>query len=99
MSLEPHEVKSLIADVLAEQHRLQPDDIDKAVQKALTAILDSFGIDEGDRKELRADFIHLRKWRKSVDAATSLTFKVVVGTLVSGVLGALWLGFKALMGK
>jgi hypothetical protein len=32
------------------------------------------------------DFLHLRRWRKSVEQAQSLTFKAVVGTIVSGLL-------------
>ncbi len=67
--------------------------------RTIASILTSFGIEEEDRAELRADFIHLRKWRKSVDQATSLTFKVVVTALVTGFVGAVWLGFKTLLGK
>jgi hypothetical protein len=51
------------------------------------------------RIELRADFIHLRKWRKSVEQAQGLTFKVIVTALVTGFVGAVWLGFKTLLGK
>ncbi|XUM19733.1 hypothetical protein ACRAVF_18890 [Bradyrhizobium oligotrophicum S58] len=85
--------------MLAEQRAVAPPDLDTVVLKTISTILTSFGIEEEDRKELQADFRHLRKWRKSVESAQSLTFKVVVGTIASGVLGALWLGFKTLMGK
>lgn len=95
----PHEIKAIVAETLAEQQRLHNDDIDSVVLKTLSTILTSFGIEEEDRKELKADFVHLRKWRKSVDAATTLTFKVIVGTIVTGFLAALWVGLKAMLGK
>lgn len=93
------EVKEIVAEVLAEQKRLHNDQVDEVVLKTIATILTSFGIEEEDRVELRADFIHLRKWRKSVEQAQSLTFKVVLTAIVTGFIGAVWLGFKALMGK
>lgn len=93
------EVKETVAEVLAEQKRLHNAEVDEVVLRTIASILTSFGIEEEDRAELRADFIHLRKWRKSVDQATSLTFKVVVTALVTGFVGAIWLGFKTMLGK
>ncbi|MGY3359731.1 hypothetical protein ACVWZK_006394 [Bradyrhizobium sp. GM0.4] len=93
------DVRNVVAEVLAEQKRLHNDQVDEVVLRTIATILTSFGIEEEDRVELRADFIHLRKWRKSVEQAQTLTFKVVVAAIVSGVVGAFWLGFKALMGK
>ena len=49
--------------------------------------------------ELRADFQHLRRWRKSVEQAQSYTFKAVITVIVTGVLGAVWLGVKVMLGK
>ena len=37
---------------------------------------------------LRADFQHLRRWRKSVEQAQSYTFKAVITVIVAGVLVA-----------
>lgn len=93
------EIKAVIHGVLAEQDLLKPKDMDEVVLKTVATILTSFGIDEEDRKEIRADFVHLRKWRKSVEQAQGYTFKIVVTALVSGFLGAVWMGFKAMMGK
>ena len=49
--------------------------------------------------ELRADFQHLRRWRKSVEQAQSYTFKAVITIIVSGLVGAVWLGVKVMLGK
>ena len=93
------DIRTIVAETLAEQQRLQRDDIDALVLRAIATILTSFGIEEEDRKELRADFQHLRRWRKSVEQAQSYTFKAVITVIVAGVLGAVWLGVKTMLGK
>lgn len=97
--MQPHDVEAVVAAVLAEQQRLHKNTIDDVVLKTVVNLLTSFGFEEDERKELKKDFVHLRKWRKSVDAATGLSFKVIVGTIVSGFLAAVWIGAKALLGK
>jgi hypothetical protein len=69
------------------------------VLRAVATTLTSFGIEEDDRRELRADLQHLRRWRKSVEQAESYTFKAVVTVIVTGLLGAVWLGVKVVLGK
>jgi hypothetical protein len=49
--------------------------------------------------ELRADFQHLRRWRKSVEQAQGFTFKAAISIIVAGFLGAIWLGIKVMLGK
>ena len=93
------EVKLVVQEVLAEQKLLHPNDIDEVVLKTIATILTSFGIEEEDRKEIRADFVHLRKWRKSVEQAQGYTFKIVVTAIVTGFVGAVWMGFKTMLGK
>jgi hypothetical protein len=93
------DIKAIIAELLAEQQRLSRDDIDAIVLRAIATTLTSFGIEEEDRKELRADFQHLRRWRKSVEQAQSYTFKAVITVIVTGFMGAVWLGVKLMLGK
>lgn len=97
--MQASEIKTIVAEVLAEQKRLHNNEVDEVVLRTIATILTSFGIEEEDRVEIRADFVHLRKWRKSVEAAQGLTFKVIVTALVTGFIGAVWLGFKAILGK
>lgn len=78
---------------------LTKEDVETIVAEAVTQTLAQFGIEKGDHKELMADLSHLRKWRRSVEQAQSYTFKVVITTIVGGVLGALWLGFQAMLHK
>src|SRR6202011_5912188 len=49
--------------------------------------------------QLRADFQHLRRWRKCVEQAQSYTFKAVITVIVAGFVGAVWLGIKVMLGK
>lgn len=49
--------------------------------------------------EYRKDWEHARKWRLAIESATSKGFLAVVGIIVSGAAGALWLGIKAAVGK
>ena len=93
------DIRVIVVETLAEQQRLQYSSIDAAVQRAVASILTSFGIEEEDRKEVRADLQHLRRWRKSVEQAQSYTFKAVITVLVTGVIGAAWLGLKVMLGK
>jgi NADPH-dependent glutamate synthase beta subunit-like oxidoreductase len=93
------DVRAIVVETLAEQQRLRQEDIDAVVLKTVATTLTSFGIEEDDRRELRADFQHLRRWRRSVEQAQSYTFKAVITVLVTGIVGAVWLGIKATLGK
>jgi hypothetical protein len=97
--MRDEDIRTIVAETLAEQQRLQRDDIDAIVLRAIATILTSFGIEEEDRRELRADFQHLRRWRKSVEQAQSYTFKAVISVVVAGFVGAVWLGVKAVLGR
>jgi hypothetical protein len=97
--MRSEDIRVIVAETLAEQQRLHHDDIDDVVLKTIATILTSFGIDEGDRAELRADFQHLRRWRKSVEQAQSYTFKAVITVIVTGLVGAAWLGVKVMLGR
>jgi hypothetical protein len=99
MTVTTDDIKAVVAETLAEQRRLQRDEIDAVVLRAIATILTSFGIEEEDRKELKADFQHLRRWRKSVEQAQSYTFKAVITIIVSGFVGAVWLGVKVMLSK
>lgn len=93
------DVRAIVVETLAEQQRLRHDDIDAVVQKTVATTLSSFGIEEADRRDLRADLQHLRRWRRSVEQAQSYTFKAVITVIVTGFVGAVWLGIKATIGK
>jgi hypothetical protein len=97
--MQAADIRAIVIETLAEQQRLRHEDIDAVVLKAVATTLTSFGIEEADRRELRADFQHLRRWRRSVEQAQSYTFKAVITVIATGFVGAVWLGIKATLGK
>ena len=98
-TLHEDDIKTIVVETLAEQQRFHRDDVDAIVLRAVATTLTSFGIEEDDRRELRADLQHLRRWRKSVEQAQSYTFKAVVTVIATGLVGAVWLGVKVVLGK
>lgn len=98
-ALHEDDIKTIVIETLAEQQRFHRDDIDAIVLRAVATTLTSFGIEEEDRRELRADLQHLRRWRESVEQAQSYTFKAVVTVIATGLVGAVWLGVKVVLGK
>jgi hypothetical protein len=92
-------IRAVVVETLCEQQRNHRSDIDAVVDRAITTVFASFGIEEADRRELRSDFQHLRRWRKSVEQAQGFTFKAVISIIVAGFLGAVWLGIKAMLGR
>jgi hypothetical protein len=99
IDLQTADIRSIVVETLAEQQRLNQDDIEAVVLKTVATILSSFGIEDEDRRELRADLQHLRRWRRSVEQAQSYTFKAVISVIATGFVGAVWLGIKATLGK
>jgi hypothetical protein len=92
-------IRAVVAETMAEQQRLHHEDIDAVVLKAVVAILTSFGIEDDDRRELRADLQHLRRWRKSVEQAQSYTFKAVITIVFTAFVGVVGLGIKTVLSK
>lgn len=61
----------------------------EAVQEAFTKL----GIQHDDPLEMQRDFQHLRNWRQSVESVQRKGLMTVLGILLAGMAGALWLGF------
>ena len=97
--MEQSEVKQIVSEVLAEQKRLHNNDVDEVVLRTIATILTSFGIEERDRIELRADFQHLRRWRKATEQIERSGWRAIVTVLVTGICGLIWLGVQAKFGK
>ena len=98
-NLRDEDIRAIVLETLAEQQRLHRNDVDAIALKAVATTLMSLGINDDDRKELRADLDHLRRWRRSVEQVQSYTFKAVITVVVTGFVGAIWLGAKVMLGK
>jgi hypothetical protein len=96
---------AIIPFVLREKCKSKPSNF-PAVAFRPALLLDDLTMDHVDtapceyvRPEMRADFQHLRRWRKSAEQAQSYTFKAVITVIVTGFVGAVWLGIKVMLGK
>lgn len=72
------------------------DELSDLMQDAVRRALLEVGLG-GDTSELQRDMVHLRKWRVSVDAASTTTFKVAVTTITAGIFGMIWLGIQVVL--
>lgn len=97
--MTPEEIRSVVREVISEERRLYADQTDVVILKTVAAILTTFGLEDEDKREIRDDFAHLRKWRKSVEAVERIGWTTAITVIVTGLLGALLLGVKALLGK
>src|SRR4051812_37549015 len=97
--LDEEQIRAVVRAVLDAEADRRGKTLDDVVMKAVATILTSFGVEDDDRKELKADFSHLRRWRKSIEQAQGYTFKAVITVIATGLVGAVWLGIKTALGK
>ncbi|MGY3392921.1 uncharacterized protein (UPF0371 family) [Bradyrhizobium sp. USDA 3311] len=98
-ALTEEDIRRIVRAVLDVENAQHLSNLDDVVLKAVATILTSFGIEEDDRKELKADFVHLRKWRKSYEQVERVTWTAAIGIVVTGFAAAVWAGIKVLAGK
>jgi len=75
--------KETIREVIKEEH-----------QKFLEHLDLRFGFDVNNPKEMQRDMMHLRRHRLAVEAIERKTWMTVVGILIAGAVGALFVGLK-----
>jgi hypothetical protein len=99
MAMDDAQIRQIVRAVFDEEGERHAKTVDDIAVKAVATVLTSFGMNEDDKHELRADFVHLRRWRKSVEQAQGMTVKAVIAVIVSGFAGAVWLGLKSMLAK
>lgn len=82
-----------------ENVTISREDLREIISEGVTEAFRSMGIDSMQPIEMQRDMAHLRKWRVSVEKTTSTTFTVALGVIVSGLLGAVWLGISTIIGQ
>lgn len=92
------QIRWVVSQVLATERASAEKQQDIVVLKVVLAIPTGFGINEDDRKEIREDFIYLRRWRETSESIQRGGWIAVITVLVSGLGAALFLGIKALLG-
>jgi hypothetical protein len=82
MSLTPDEVKHIASE---------------SARQAVAEILLALGVktnDQDDFIEMQKDFAHVRAWRQSVETIRTRGLIAATGIIVTGVMGAVWMGIK-----
>lgn len=98
MSLEDNELRDIArtaAREASDEFRVQTlASLDELVLKATSQILVGFGLQPDDQKEVRADLVYLRAWRKAMQQASVAGMIATFGVLIPGIAGAVWLGVE-----
>ena len=68
------------------------------IKKTVHETLLSLGLEMDDPIELQKDFQHLREWREATNSLKSHGIMIVIGVLLTGLLGAIWIGIKNTLG-
>jgi low affinity Fe/Cu permease len=93
------DIREVVLQVLREERNHYNEKLDETVLKTVSAILTGFGIEDDERKEIKADFRYLRRFRNSAESVHRVGTATIVTVLITGVLGAIWLAVKTLIGK
>lgn len=67
------------------------------VEETVKTTLANLGITIDDPREVQKDLIHLREWRLTLQKVRNQSMVSALGIIVTGVLGALFLGIRELL--
>lgn len=74
--------------------QLTQGEIEGMMTSAVDRAFVRLGIDASDPLEMQRDFQHLRDWRMASSSAKRYGIMAILGVLITGTLGALWLGIR-----
>ena len=75
-------------------HEKQRELIKETVHETLL----SLGLEIDDPIKMQKDFQHLREWREASESLKSHGLTTLVGILLAGMIGAIWIGIKNVLG-
>ncbi|MBA4788255.1 MAG: hypothetical protein H2042_01020 [Rhizobiales bacterium] len=91
----------MTSELDAETVRISRQELREIVREEASAAVrgafDDIGLyadDPEERREVREDFRHLRKWREATDALATKVGNAVLLALTSDLLVLVWIGFK-----
>lgn len=76
---------------------LQKEELRVLVAESVKQTLVQIGIASSDPIEMQKDMLHLREWRKSMEAVKTKSFLTLITIAITGALAALWVGLKELV--
>lgn len=99
MAMTPFEIEQIVRQVIATEREETEKHIDEQTIKTMSVILTSFGIDDDERLEIKADFQHLRRSRQAYELVQRTGLKAAITVVITATLGALWLGVTSMLHK
>lgn len=93
------EIRAVVRQVIAEERHAIDERMDAAVLRGVSLILTGFSMDTDEQKEVRSDFSYIRRLRRASEKIGNVGITAMITVLVGGFISALWLGFKAAVGK
>lgn len=75
-------------------------EIEQIVRRTVRQTLTELGVEASDPVRMQRDFQWLRDWRETSESVRRKGLLTIIGILVAGTLGALWMGLQhALTGR
>lgn len=96
--MEDHELHDLIQKTSQETAHAMRDEIRQQVDEGVSDAMTRVGIDMDNPIQVQQDMSYLRDWRKTAKAVKRKGAITAVGILVTGLVGAVWLGLKSMIG-
>ena len=95
--MEDHELQDLIERTSKETARHMGEEIRERVDEGVSDALTRVGIDMADPIQVQQDMSFIRDWRKTAKDVKRKGMITAVGILVTGILGAVWIGVKSMV--
>jgi len=92
---ERDEIKRIVIDALSEQSVLSRNDVTDVVREAVHETLLTLGVDAGQPLDVQQDMHFVRELRVASERLQSRGLLALVGVVIAGLAGALWVGIKA----
>lgn len=103
VSMTQEQLDGLLAKAVASSppstHSLSKDELENVVSKGIQKAFVAFGIATDHPLEMQKDFAFLRSLRNGVEGIRSHTLRVICGTIVTGLIALIWLGYKVFAGS
>ncbi|QRG06080.1 hypothetical protein EZH22_24320 [Xanthobacter dioxanivorans] len=80
-----------LREVMREEREAYATETSKAVQRAFMEV-GLYADDSDERKRIRADFHHLRRWRELTDVLARQIGITIIGVIIVATMGVMWVG-------
>lgn len=72
---------------------------EEIIERGIIRAFERVGLDPGNAAELRADFIHLRRWRLRLESGVNKIMLTLLGVTITATLLIMWDSFKSALLK